>query len=394
MSDTLTLVVGAVAHGGHCVARHEGRVVFVRHALPGETVKAVITSFGPKGRYVRADAVDVIVASPSRVTPPCRYAGRCGGCDWQHAEIGYQRQLKADVVKEQLRRLGGIEMDVTVEPVESLTSDDLEARGLHWRTRVAFSVDESGELGFRRYRSHEVLAVDECLIAHPLVTEAVSNTPTFPPGERVEVAASVTSGETSVTFGKERATTLHERAASREWQVTGGFWQVHPGAADALVGAVQDLLQPATGEHVLDLYSGVGLFAGPIADAVGVGGRVDAVESAGQAVRDARVNIGESPQVHLHQLDVMRFLKETKLRRCDAVVLDPPRAGAGRGVLERVTRLSPRAICYVACDPASLGRDVAVLAGWGYSLAQVRVFDLFPMTHHVECVALFERASG
>jgi tRNA/tmRNA/rRNA uracil-C5-methylase (TrmA/RlmC/RlmD family) len=169
---------------------------------------------------------------------------------------------------------------------------------------------------------------------------------------------------------------------------------VNPGAADALVSAVQDLLRPATGEHVLDLYSGVGLFAGPIADAVGVGGRVDAVESSAQAVRDARANIGGSSQVHLHHTDVLRFLKETRLRRCDGVVLDPPRAGAGRGVLERVTRLRPRAICYVACDPAALGRDVALLAGWGYSLARVRVFDLFPMTHHVECVALFERATG
>ena len=366
----------------------------MRHALPGETVKAVITSFGPKGRYVRADVVEVITASPARVTPPCRYAGQCGGCDWQHAEIGFQRQLKGQVVSEQLRRLGGVDIDITVEPVQSTDLDEIAGSGLHWRTRVGFSVDESGALGFRRYRSHDVLAVDECLIAHPLVAAAVQNSDSFPPGERVEVAASVMSGETSVSVGKERAKTLHERAASREWQVTGGFWQVHPGAADALVDAVQGLLQPATGEHVLDLYSGVGLFAGPIADAVGVGGRVDAVESAAQAVRDARANIGGSSNVHLHQVDVMRFLKETKLRRCDAVVLDPPRAGAGRGVLERVARLSPRAICYVACDPAALGRDVGVLRGAGYSLAQVRVFDLFPMTHHVECVALFEPATG
>jgi tRNA/tmRNA/rRNA uracil-C5-methylase (TrmA/RlmC/RlmD family) len=183
----------------------------------------------------------------------------------------------------------------------------------------------------------------------------------------------------------------HELAAGRRWQVTGdGFWQVHPGAADLLVHALVTALQPRTGDHVVDLYSGVGLYAGAFADLVGPGGRVDAVETAAGAAQDAAENLGELPTVHLHHARVDRFLARTSLRRCDLVVLDPPRSGAGADVVAAIVRLAPRVIGYVACDPASLARDVATLAAAGYRLSGLRAFDLFPMTHHVECLAWFQ----
>lgn len=383
MGDRLTVTVEAVAHGGSCVGRHHGQVVFVRHALPGEQVVVQITAIGPKGRYLRADVVEVIHASVDRVEPPCRYAGSCGGCDWQHASLPAQRRLKAAVVAEQLDRLGRVNREVEVQELAG------HPNGLGWRTRVSYAVDPLGRPGFRRHRSHEVLAVDDCLIAHPLVREADVTGQVWPEVRRIEVVASTDSGEVAISTADSRPQVLTHRAAGRPWQVSGGFWQVHPAAADTLVAAVLEQLSPRTGEHAIDLYAGVGLFAGAVAAHLGPGGRVDVVEEAQSAAADAAANLADVPTVHVHRASVDRFLARTALRRCDLVVLDPPRSGAGRSVLTRVTRLGPRAISYVACDPAALGRDVAYLRDLGYDLVDVGAFDLFPMTHHVECVARF-----
>jgi len=365
--------------------------VFVRHALPGEQVVAVVTEIGPKSRYLRADAVDVQDRSPDRVTPPCPWSGpgACGGCDWQHASLAAQRQLKAQVVAEQLRRLAKVDVSVIVEAVPG------ETDGLGWRTRVRYAVDPSGHIGLRRHRSHDVQPVDWCRLAQPSVA-AVDLTGVAHPGvAEIEVTGSATSGQVVVLVDGRPTDPdqgpLVEQAAGRRWQVSaGGFWQVHGGAADLLVAVVLEALQPAPGEHALDLYSGVGLFAGPLADRLGPGGRVDAVEAAAVAAHDAQANLGELPTVHLHHGRVDRFLAKTSLRRCDLIVLDPPRAGAGANLVAAMARLRPRAIAYVACDPASLARDVAALAVAGYRMTGLRAIDLFPMTQHVECVARFE----
>jgi len=231
------------------VARHDGRVVFVRHALPGERVRAVVTDGGASSRFLRADAVEVLVASPDRVAPRCPHAGPggCGGCDFQHVSVAAQRRLKAAVVAEQLQRLAGIDRAVAVEPV---TGDD---DGLGWRTRERFAIDPAGRAGLRRHRSHEVLPLGSCPLCHPLVAETGVLDRTWPGVAELEVAVSVSTGEQLVLAdgaptGRGRLT---ERAAGRDWRVTGGgFWQVHPGAADALVGAVRSLAAPAAGERV------------------------------------------------------------------------------------------------------------------------------------------------
>jgi tRNA/tmRNA/rRNA uracil-C5-methylase (TrmA/RlmC/RlmD family) len=390
----LAVEVGSVAHGGHCVARHEGQVIFVRHALPGEQVEVVVTEVGPKNRYLRADAVRVISPSPNRVQPRCPASGPggCGGCDWQHVSLPAQRQLKTEVVREQMRRLGGVATDVEVEPVPG------ERDGLGWRTRVRYSVTPDGGPGFRRHRSHEVQAVTTCLLAHPRVA-AIDVADYVRPGvAEVSVRTGTGSGSAAVAVlvdgrpANASVGRIEEVAAGRTWQVSeDGFWQVHPGAADLLVDVVASVLEPAPGEHAVDLYSGVGLFAAAMADRLGPGGRVDAVESSASAMADAQVNLSDLATVHLHHARVERFLATTRLRRCDLVVLDPPRAGAGRTVVSRLAALTPRAIGYVACDPAGLARDVAILAEQGYRLEGLRAFDLFPMTQHVECVAWFGR---
>jgi tRNA/tmRNA/rRNA uracil-C5-methylase (TrmA/RlmC/RlmD family) len=382
--------VGPVAHGGHCVARHEGRVVFVRHALPGERVRVTVTEGGATSKFWRADATEVRSASPDRVGPPCPWAGpgRCGGCDWQHASLPAQRRLKAAVVMEALAHLAGIEREVVVEQV---AGDD---GGLGWRTRVHYAVDAPGHAGLRRHRSHDVVRIDWCRIAHPLVVEARVPEERWPPESAVEVMASVATGERLVLVDGAPGGAVTEVAAGREFRVSGsGFWQVHPGAAETLLEAALAGLEPRTGESALDLYCGAGLFAATLAERLGPGGRVTAVESDPAAVADARHNLASLPTVRVERGRVDHVLRRLRLRRADLVVLDPPRSGAGKAVVDLVSRVKARRIAYVACDPAALARDLR----WfrergGYELVDLRAFDLFPMTAHVECVAILRPA--
>lgn len=382
----LLLDIGPVAHGGFCVARHEGRVVFVRHALPGERVRAVVTEGAETDRFWRADAVDILQPSPDRVAAPCPYArpGQCGGCDWQHASLPAQRKLKAAVIEEQLRRLAGIERAVEVAPVPG--DDD----GLGWRTRVRFSVDDDGNIGLRRHRSHEVESIDRCLIAHPEVQRSDVLSRVWPGDvESVEVVTS-TLGESLVLIdGEPRDGHVAESAAGRIWQVSGGgFWQVHPGAADVLVESVLSGLSPRAGERALDLYAGVGLFAGVLADRIGPRGSVLAIEGSRTAVVDARRNLHDLANVKIVRGRVDAVLARLEHDSADIVVLDPPRTGAKAKVVREIVRRHPRAVAYVACDPSALARDLATFGEYGYALGELHAFDLFPMTHHVECVAV------
>ncbi|WP_103937216.1 class I SAM-dependent RNA methyltransferase [Thermomonospora echinospora] len=457
--DVLELDIGTVANGGWCVARHEGRVVFVRHTLPGERVRARVTEVTKN--FLRADAVEILRASPDRVVPPCPFAGpgRCGGCDWQHASLPAQRRLKAAVVEEQLSRLAGIDRTVVVEEVPDPhhDEDELTARGpgLGWRTRVQFAVRDDGVVGLRRHRSHQVEPVDECLIAHPGVEMIGIERKRWPGAASVEGIVSAGTGDRLVAL-RERASRsrgggrraakvprldvpvrllrgrgtpggpqpyVREEAAGRLWQVTGsGFWQVHPGAAQALADAVLAALEPRPGEIALDLYCGVGLFAGVLAERVGRDGLVVGVESDAQAVRDARFNLRDLRNVSIEQGRVEDVIAELEFGRehrpaeagrsgrggpagrggagrrggarerenglrADLVLLDPPRTGAGRQVVEHVAGLAGRKVAYVSCDAATLARDLAYFGEFGWTLQSLRAFDAFPMTHHVELVA-------
>ncbi|NGO69885.1 TRAM domain-containing protein [Streptomyces boncukensis] len=465
MGEEYEVEVGPVAHGGHCVARTSeppavvtgeadaarrpsdpehpeqpadpeqpsgpgapgrSRVLFVRHALPGERVVARVTEGRTDSRFLRADAVRVLEPSKDRIPAPCPYAGpgRCGGCDWQHAKPGAQRRLKAEVLTEQLRRLAGmtpqdVTWDGTVEPApgDKVAAGEVPA----WRTRVRYAVDAEGRAGLRRHRSHEVEPVDHCMIAAPEITELGIEDRDWPGIARIDAAAAAGSHdrqvvltprpearlplvelnrEVSVLRADEETGALHrvhgrdfvrERADGRTWRVgAGGFWQVHPRAADVLVDAVMRGLTPRKGEMALDLYCGVGLFAGALADRVGEQGAVLGIESAKRAAEDARRNLADFPRVRIEHGKVDRVLPRTGIAEADLVVLDPPRTGAGKATVARVTSLSPRRVAYVACDPAALARDLRYFADNGYTPRFLRAFDLFPMTHHLECVAILE----
>ncbi|WP_424211381.1 class I SAM-dependent RNA methyltransferase [Streptomyces sp. BI20] len=421
--------VGPVAHGGHCIARTaEGRVLFVRHALPGERVVARVTDGAEDSRFLRADAVTILDASKDRVEAPCPYAGpgRCGGCDWQHAKPGAQRRLKGEVLTEQLQRLAGITpeqagWDGTVVPAEG---DKLPAGEVpQWRTRVQYAIDEDGRAGLRRHRSHDIEPVDHCMIAAAGVSELGVEKREWPQLATVEAIAASGSGDRQVVLTprpggrlplveldkpvsvlrvEERDGGVHrvhgrpfvrERSDGRVYRVgMGGFWQVHPQAADTLVKAVMQGLMPRKGEMALDLYCGVGIFAGALAERIGETGAVLGIESSKRAVEDARHNLADFPRVRIEQGKVEQVLPRTRISEADLIVLDPPRAGAGKATVRQLAGLGARRIAYVACDPAALARDLAYFRESGYKPRLLRAFDLFPMTQHVECVAILEPA--
>jgi tRNA/tmRNA/rRNA uracil-C5-methylase (TrmA/RlmC/RlmD family) len=394
--DLLELVAGEAAHGGWCVARTGeagqpgARVVFVRHALPGERVRARVTQ--ATARFARADAVEILEPSPDRVTPPCPHArpGGCGGCDWQHASLPAQRALKATVIRQQLRRIAGIDRDVVVEPVDG------DADGLGWRTRVRFAVRRDGTAGLRQHRSHTVVPVRHCPIGHDLVNGSGAARQRWPGARSVEVATAPGSGQVAVLADGALARGpqfLEHRAAGRAWRTgPATFWQVHPGAASTLAAAVADALRPAPGDTVLDLYCGAGLFAGVLADAVGPDGTVIGIEADTGAVRDARHNLRPTPWARVHKGDAAAMLGRYGVSGANLAVLDPPRAGADRAVTEILAAAGPagplQRIAYVSCDPATLARDLAIFGQHGWDLAGLRAFDVFPMTHHVECLAV------
>ncbi|MEJ8637950.1 class I SAM-dependent RNA methyltransferase [Streptomyces sp. MS2.AVA.5] len=421
--------VGPVAHGGHCIARtEEGRVLFVRHTLPGEKVVARVTEGEEDSRFLRANAVRIIDASKDRIEAPCPYSGpgNCGGCDWQHAKPGAQRRLKGEVIAEQLQRLAGLTpeeagWDGTVMPAEGdkLPQGEVPA----WRTRVQYAIDTEGRAGLRKHRSHDVQPIDHCMIAAPGVTELGIEKQDWAQMSTVEAIAATGSHDrqviltpkpggrlplveldkpVSVLRVDERDGGVHrvhgrafvrERADDRTYRVgNGGFWQVHPQAADTLMKAVMQGLLPRKGDMALDLYCGVGLFAGALADRVGDKGAVLGIESSKRAVEDARHNLQNFERVRIEQGKVDQVLPRTQITEVDLIVLDPPRAGAGKQTVKHLAGLGARKIAYVACDPAALARDISYFAENGYRVRTLRAFDLFPMTSHVECVAILEPA--
>lgn len=438
-----------MAHGGHCVARASGRVLFVRHALPGERVVVELTEVGRRGRFLRADAVEVLDAAPGRREPPCPVAAACGGCDWQHATPEASRALKTAVVREALERFAGITLPTSFA-VAAVADPGQPERddGLGWRTRGTLAVGVDGRAGFRAPRSHAVVAGGTCPQLHPALAPLGLLERAWPPAARVGFvapaqgppSAHVRAGDpVQGRAGGSRAgagragggragagaggravgpgglggegdvPTVIEWAADRAWQVAAdGFWQVHPGAADALVGHVRRMLAPAPGERLVDLYAGVGLFglslAAALDGALGVtlveGDRracelarrnaapVPPVSSQRQAIRSRDDTGGQGGRVDVVRAPVDRWVgRPGSLDGADLVVLDPPRAGAGPAVVEAVAAARPRAIAYVACDPVALARDLAALSASGYRLVELVGLDLFPTTHHVECVA-------
>ncbi len=406
--ERLRLTIGAVAHGGHCVARHDGRVVFVRHTLPGEVVEAVVTEGRTGDKFWRADAVEILEASPDRVPsvwpdagPGADGSGGIGGGELAHVALLAQREWKLAVLREAFERFAGVDYTGSVTGVPG----DDERGGLRYRTRVGAIGGPDGRASMRVFRSHDLLPLESMPLATEAAEEALLGT-TFPEGREILVVDA--SGEDGVRVlvdgvprrgsGPDRRANAPShvrevvavdgpsgRAEHRYRVAATGFWQVHREAPAVLVGEV--LSRVGDAGRVLDLYSGSGLFTVPLA---APGREVVSVESDDAAVRDARRNLHEQPTATVVHGDVRETLR-TAIGAFDAVVLDPPRSGAGRATLEAIAALRPATLVYVACDPVALARDAATLSDLAYDLGDVAAWDLFPMTHHVEAVATFSK---
>ncbi|MGY6498195.1 MAG: class I SAM-dependent RNA methyltransferase [Microcella sp.] len=411
----IELQVERIAHGGVSVARHEGRVVFVSDAIPGERVRARLTETRKKS-FWRADTVEVLTASEHRrphVWPAASVdrdpAVRAGGAEFGHIALEHQRELKRRVLVEAMARMAQADVEAGSEhpaagvTVQALPGDDA-ANGLGWRTRIRMHVADDGALGPMAARSHRVVPVDDVPLATPAVQAAT------PFGERFAGVATVdvlapTVGDPRLIIGEQAPSTIRERVGEREFTLDdGGFWQVHREAPAALTSAVQralvrELIDPRA--HNLDLYGGVGLLAAAFADVAGEQTIVTSVEADERATDHAAENLAEWLGAQAETGRVDRWLRaleqsasaaERARLRAASVVLDPPRSGAGRNVMDTLGRLAPAQLVYVACDPVALARDVALAAEHGYALSRLEAFDLFPHTHHLEAVATLVRA--
>jgi tRNA/tmRNA/rRNA uracil-C5-methylase (TrmA/RlmC/RlmD family) len=399
LGKELDLEVTGVAHGGISVARHEGRVVFVSDAIPGEVVRARITEDSKKS-FWRAETVAVVTASEFRQPHVWSAASidrapgdRAGGAEFGHIRIDHQRELKRQVLVDSLKRMAGVDREVAVEPLPG------NADGTGWRTRVRLQVDADGTLGPFAARSHRVIAVNDLPLATAGVEAAAPLDQRFPGVEHVEVLESST-GAARLIVGRQKPTVIRERVGEREFRVDdGGFWQVHRAAAETLTAAVQDAVDDALFDpraRNLDLYGGVGLLAAALGDRFGGTIRITSVESDPRATEHAGQNLSAWLGARAVTARVERWiagLAASGERLGGAtVVLDPPRSGAGKDVVEALTALQPEQLVYVACDPVALARDVGLFAERGYELATLRAFDLFPNTHHVEAVARLVRS--
>ncbi len=396
------LEVTKIAHGGISVARLEGRVVFVADAIPGETVVARITD-DAKPSFWRADTLRVVTPSPHRRAHLWAEAAldrdpddRAGGAEFGHIELGHQRELKAQVLAEGLQRMAGIERSVTVEALPG------DADGGGWRTRVRLHVSAAGVVGPYAARSHRVIPVTSLPLATGAVREIAPLTETFLGVDTVDVLAP-SAGGARLVVGAQTPSVVRERVGDREFRVDDtGFWQVHEGAAVALTEAVQGAIDSALFDPRaanLDLYGGVGLLAAAVGDRFGPTVRITTVESDARATEHAAENlaewIGASAVTSRVEHWVRRLSDASSGERsrlaAGTVVLDPPRSGAGKAVLEALATVKPAQLVYVACDPIAFARDVAILQGLGYRLEALRALDLFPHTHHVEAVGTLVR---
>ncbi len=367
-----SLRIDAAADAGQCVARADGPVVFVRGALPGEMVEAEITE--RRSRFWRGRVTSVSEASPHRVDPACAWFGKCGGCDWLHADPNEQLRIKADVLHETLRRIGGIETAVSVRSLGRQTG---------WRTRVTLHVDASGTPGFYAAGSHDLVAVDHCLQGAAGLDLDEVLTARWPEVDRVEVSCSA-AGRSLIAGARRFGPDEHhdDVLGRRFYRAVDGFWQSHIDAAEVLAGAVRELVEPVG--TVVDLYAGVGLFGLTVLDVM-PGAQVTLVEGDRTAAGFGRRNAAGRARVLA--VDVRKWRPQP----ADLVVLDPPRAGAGAAVVKAIAAARPATVIYVSCDAATLARDLRTFGGLGYSPDHIEGFDLFPGTAHVETVVRLRR---
>jgi 23S rRNA (uracil1939-C5)-methyltransferase len=405
--ESFDLQLTAMSHGGEALGRHDGRVIFVPFGIPGEKVRVRIVD--DKGRFARAELIDVLEASPARVTLRCKHFGVCGGCHWQHIAYAEQLTLKQQVVADQLARVGGLR-DVTVYP--TIPSPSPWA----YRSHATFHVSEDERLGFVALDGRKVMPIEECHIVREEILDFVSAGQTRAlasglslqnPGKsggrlRVQVGSDGREwllAANAVDEQMENAPAgalsgegvVHYTVRGRRFQVSAGsFFQINLAQAEKLVHLALERLNLQGRERVLDLYSGVGLFTAFLTERAG---QVTAVEVFPPAVQDALANLSEFENVEVIEGALEEAMSVLK-GRFEAALVDPPRAGIHIKALDALAKkIRPGKIVYVSCDPATLARDAKRLVSAGYLLRDVQPVDMFPQTYHIEAVATFLKPS-
>lgn len=416
VGEEVELQITGIAHGGISVARHEGRVVFVSDAIPGETVMARITD-AKKKKFARGTVTRVVEPSADRVDHVWAEAAvlrdpdeRVGGAEFGHINLDRQRSLKQEVLQDSMLRFGKIE---ATAPVVAAPGDD-ERNGLGWRTRVRLHVDEeTGLVGPYAERSRRVIAVESLPLANEQVNFSAPLGEFLPGVAAIDVIAP--SGDDTRTLFLDAVSGERVGANDRVMELVGdrgfvvragGFWQVHREAPVTLFEAVRDTIiglgdrfDPAAAN--LDLYGGVGILSAAMIEAGGPRVKVTSVESDSGATDDASENLSDfvgamavTGRVDWYLRDIIKnatAVSRERLRH-STVVLDPPRSGAGNFVTKALITIEAKNLVYVACDPVALARDTQTLIAAGYELTSLRAFDLFPHTHHFESIALFQRS--
>ena len=429
VGDVIELDVTGIAHGGVCVARHDGRVVFVADAIPGERVRALVTD-AKKKSFARATVIEVLSASEHRRDHVWAEASierapedRVGGAEFGHIALEHQRTLKAEVLADAMKRFGGVELAAeegedlaeTLEGLVEAAPGDDELNGLGYRSRVRMHVDEeTGAVGPYAARSRRVINVATLPLASDEINQIAPLDEAFEGVESVDLVAPAADDPRMLlrmAGEKTRAgegDTVAELVGDREFQVrAGGFWQVHREAPNMLFEAVRDAVADLiddgafdTGAANLDLYGGAGLLAAAMGEAAGPTLKVTTVEAEEAATDNAAENLAEyvgalaitaKVDKHLRELIAAAPAVRDRLRR-GTIVLDPPRSGAGGSVMAQLIEIAPANVIYVACDPVALARDTKTLRDAGYELTGLRAFDIFPHTHHFETIAVFQRA--
>ena len=407
MESIYDLTLTTLTYGGEAMGRlPDNRAVFVLFGLPGERVRIRLTD--EKRGFARGELVEVLEPSPERIAPRCAHFGICGGCHYQHLTYEAQLKAKAEILRDQLTRIGKL-ANPPVNPTVEGSSP------WNYRNHVQFHLTEDGRLGYVSVRGVEVISISECHLPEARINDLWPQLD-FEPETEIERVSLRDGDDLMLVLEAESPAApeleleagisvvhlyedhpvvmagdgiLHMRALDRDFRVSAAsFFQVNTLVAEKMVGHVLSKL-PTELDTVLDLYCGVGLFSAFLAPRCQ---RLIGIELSASACEDFAVNLDEFEGVELYE-----GLAEDVIPHLEAdpalVLVDPPRAGLERAVLDSILRLNPPTILYVSCDPSTLARDAARLIAGGYRLVEVTPFDMFPQTYHIESISLFQKSA-
>ena len=385
IGDIVTLDIGIVAHGGHFIARYNNQVIFVRHGISGELAKVKITSVN--SRLAFGDAIEILKPSNDRVIPSCKYSkpGGCGGCDFQHISLKMQQSLKKIIIQDQFKRIAKIDINPDVISTEPFS-------GLHWRSRLDLAVSNNGKSGLYAHKSNDIIEIDECIIAVNEINRSEVFNKSWDGPNRLSISVSSENELNISRLGKTilGSEVLKEIVEDNTYMISPkSFWQSHKNAPTLLLQQVIKYADIKSGDIVCDLYGGAGLFTASIAKLTGDTGEVHLVERDNDCIKDAIKMFQNKKNIIIYHGKVEQKLG--KIKNIDIIILDPPRNGAGKQVVNQIIDKNPKCIVYVSCNPASLARDTKILLENNYILKNIVGLDLFPMTHHIECIALFQK---